>query len=375
VSQIDFLFPLEVSKMAVTLWSPDRVSGDLPLQRSGSSGLGTPNASQDKKLAIGLLNNMPDSALEATERQFISLLGAASDSFSIELSLLAMPGIPRGEVALRRIQERYVSTELLDELKLDGLIVTGREPLTPNLSDEPYWASFVQVLEYARENTFSTIWSCLAAHAAVLHMDGIKRVRSDEKHCGVFECTAIAEHPITKNVPKLYRLPHSRWNGLSEAELSRCGYEVLTRASSAGVDSFIRQSKQRSLFLFFQGHPEYEPDTLLLEYRRDVNRFLKGEASRYPNVPAGYFDESTLKELDEIRRDTSVRLPQETMVHLDRVLSRARAANGWHATAMTIYRNWLEYMAIQKKPAAVIQRPGRRMSNLPVAEPVRAAIR
>jgi homoserine O-succinyltransferase len=124
--------------MSVTLWSPDRVSDDLPLQRSGSSGLGTPNSSQDKKLAIGLLNNMPDSALEATERQFISLLGAASDSFSIQLSLFALPGIPRGEVALRRIHERYVSTELLDELKLDGLIVTGREPLTPNLSDEPY---------------------------------------------------------------------------------------------------------------------------------------------------------------------------------------------------------------------------------------------
>ena len=76
---------------------------------------------------------MADSALEATERQFISLLGAASDSFSIQLSLFALPGIPRGEVALRRIHERYVSTELLDELKLDGLIVTGREPLTPNL--------------------------------------------------------------------------------------------------------------------------------------------------------------------------------------------------------------------------------------------------
>jgi homoserine O-succinyltransferase len=46
-------------------------------------------------LTIGLINNMPDGALEATERQFISLLDSASDGIQIRLLLYALPGVPR----------------------------------------------------------------------------------------------------------------------------------------------------------------------------------------------------------------------------------------------------------------------------------------
>ena len=52
--------------------------------------------------------------------------------------------------------------------------------------------------------------------------------------------------------------------------------------------------KQReSLFVFFQGHPEYDAVTLLLEYRRDVGRYLRRERDTYPPMPQGYFDEET----------------------------------------------------------------------------------
>ena len=61
------------------------------------------------------------------------------------------------------------------DTRLDGLIVTGTEPKSKNLDDEPYWAALPQVIDWAREHTHSTIWSCLAAHAAVLHTDGIER--------------------------------------------------------------------------------------------------------------------------------------------------------------------------------------------------------
>ncbi len=52
-------------------------------------------------LHIGLINNMPDGALEATERQFLSLLNAASDGVSIRLSLYSLPGIERNEFGAR----------------------------------------------------------------------------------------------------------------------------------------------------------------------------------------------------------------------------------------------------------------------------------
>lgn len=293
-------------------------------------------------LVIGLLNNMPDGALEATERQFLSLLNAASQELPVHLVLLTLPGIPRGEAAAAHVHRHYVCVESLFDTHLDGLIVTGREPLSPRLSDEPWWDSFVRVLEWAREKTSSTVWSCLAAHAAVLHLNGIERVRSRQKYCGVFECARTSNHSIVADLPPLFRMPHSRWNGLPEADLVRSGYEILARAGDAGVDSFLR--RERSLFLFFQGHPEYEPDTLLLEYRRDVLRFLRGEAQSWPGTPRGYFDGTALRELAALQRDAAAAPEEQTVAQLARLFSKLPRENGWHSTAVTLYRNWLEYI-------------------------------
>ena len=105
----------------------------------------------------------------------------------------------------------------------------------------------------------------------------------------------MSDHPLTAGTASQFRLPHSRWNGVPEEQLTDCGYKVLTRSADAGVDTFIKQ--QKKLFVFFQGHPEYESDTLLREYRRDVGRYIKGEAPRYPLMPRSYFDEATAGEL------------------------------------------------------------------------------
>ena len=182
---------------------------------------------------------------------------------------------------------------------LDGLIVTGAEPRTANLMDEPYWESLARVLEWARDHTHSTVFSCLAAHAAVLQMDGIGRSKSDDKHFGVFECGRVSHHRLMAGTPSRFTLPHSRWNGISEDELAANGYSVLTRSRGCGVDIFIKQFK--SLFVFFQGHPEYEADTLLREYRRDVGRYLRGETETYPSLPRSYFDEDTAQALTALR--------------------------------------------------------------------------
>jgi homoserine O-succinyltransferase len=298
-----------------------------------------------RELVIGLLNNM--SAIEATERQFTALLDSASEDFSIRLKRYFLPEVAQGEAAAMYRDLQYESVESLCDAELDGLIVTGREPLTSDLRDEPYWNSFVRVLEWARNHTCSTIWSCLAAHAAVLHMDGIQRVKSEQKHSGIFDCTRISDHPIAARVPARLRLPHSRWNGLTEADLTHCGYEVVTRIDNAGVDCFIKQD--RSLFLFFQGHPEYQSETLLLEYRRDVGRFVRGESASYPSIPRGYFNEHALRELAEIQRRATEQPQEETLARLAALFSATGKENGWHESASTIYRNWLEYISSEKQ--------------------------
>jgi len=224
--------------------------------------------------------------------------------------------------------------------------VTGREPLAASLPEEPYWPSFTRVLEWAQTNTCSTVWSCLAAHAAILHMDGIGRVKNDRKHFGVFNCARVAEHSLTAGLPERIRLPHSRWNGISERDLTLSGYRVLTRSTEVGVDTFIRQ--QGSLFVFFQGHPEYEANTLLLEFRRDVRRYLEGESNACPSPPREYFDRDTEMELTAVLGETGIR-PRVRLVELYRLLDDAEAENGWHSTATRLYRNWLELIAARKQ--------------------------
>jgi homoserine O-succinyltransferase len=300
-------------------------------------------------ITIGLINNMADEALKSTERQYISLLNSASDGMQIHLSLYTLPRIPRNESSSRHIAALYSSIDDLWKGRLDGLIVTGREPLAANLMDEPYWEGFAKTLEWAQENAHSTVWSCLAAHAAVLHMDGIKRAKRDDKLFGIFECARGSSHQLTARTPSRLKLPHSRWNGLPQDSLAGCGYSVLTRTADAEVDTFIKQ--QKKLFVFFQGHPEYESDTLLREYRRDIGRYFRGETAKYPLMPQNYFDRDTVDSLNGLQSRTSSAQGEELLPEISAVFSNASIQNTWQSSAASIYTNWLHYIRAQKDKA------------------------
>jgi homoserine O-succinyltransferase len=297
-------------------------------------------------IKIGLINNMSDEALKATERQFISLLELASDNMPIHLSFYTLPGVPRSDFKAGHIGCRYSNIEDLWDGHLDGLIVTGREPKAANLADEPYWDSLIRLLAWAEENTHATILSCLAAHAAVQHMDGIRRVQRDHKIFGIFECARVADHWLTAGTVSHFRLPHSRWNGIPEEQLRDCGYKVLTRSADVGVDTFIKQQKR--LFVFFQGHPEYESESLLREYQRDVGRYIKGQVPNYPSMPRNYFDETTVNQLAALQEKAFARTREELLSELTVTLANKRIHNSWQSSASGIYRNWLRHIAAQK---------------------------
>ena len=297
-------------------------------------------------LEIGLVNNMPDAALEATERQFLTLLEAAADGMVVRLTLYALPDVPRAAWGRHRVDSLYSGIDALWDSQLDGLIVTGTEPRAPNLMDEPYWGSLTRVLGWAEHHTHSTVWSCLAAHAALLHLDGIGRRALHDKRFGVFECARASDHPLTAGVPPRLRMPHSRWNDIPEDALASYGYRVLTRSEDAGVDAFVRQ--RNSLFVFFQGHPEYEAPTLLLEYRRDIKRFLRRERETYPPMPRGYFDDDTVAALSAIRERALSDRREKLLAEFPTDIAAGRVTNTWGPAAARVYRNWLLYMCAQK---------------------------
>jgi homoserine O-succinyltransferase/O-acetyltransferase len=294
---------------------------------------------------IGLVNNMPDSALEATERQFRTLLSEAAEGIVVRLSLFALPEVPRSDRARHRIGSSYSSIGALWNNRLDGVIVTGAEPVAPSLTDEPYWASLTQLIDWAEHNTHSSVWSCLAAHAAVLRIDGIGRRPFHDKLFGVFECANVSDHHLTARIPADFWMPHSRWNDIPEDALSACGYRVLTRLKHGGVDAFVKQAK--NLFVFFQGHPEYEAASLLLEYRRDIRRFLNRERDLYPSMPQGYFDEDAGDALTALRARAVSDRREQSFADFP-VAIRGATVSAWRPQAVGFYRNWLRYLSEQR---------------------------
>jgi homoserine O-succinyltransferase/O-acetyltransferase len=309
-------------------------------------------------VTVGLINNMPDAALKSIERQFVDLIRESTSDTVVRLLLFSIPEVPRSDAALQDMAGRYRDVSELWDTQVDGLIVTGTEPRARDLKDEPYWHALAQVIDWARERTASTIWSCLAAHAAVLRSDGIERQLLPEKCVGVFECEAIGLHPMMQGVAGPMRIPHSRLNDLPERALESCGYRTLSRSNVAGVDMFVKQ--QRSLNVFLQGHPEYEADSLLREYRRDIDRYLRGEREHYPAAPRGYLSEEAMAWADSFRHRALADRDVELIKAFPMCELEAGLQSRWRGAAAAIYQNWFGYLKESKTDPRAVTAPLRR---------------
>ncbi|HML06867.1 MAG TPA: homoserine O-succinyltransferase [Xanthobacteraceae bacterium] len=334
----------------------------LDIARSGSAAAVELHSTAG--INIGLVNNMPAAAFAATERQFVELLHTATKNAVVCLKLFSIADVPRADPVCRDLAGRYRDLSELWDTRLDGLIVTGTEPRAASLKNEPYWAKLTELVDWGRENTASTIWSCLAAHAAVLHADGIERRVLADKQFGVFDCDVVAPHAMTRSLGPRLRVPHSRCNDLPAPALAACGYRLLTRTDAAAVDMFIKaQPRFLSLFVFLQGHPEYQAGTLLREYRRDVARFLSGEREHYPAAPQRYFNDAAAALAAAFRARVIGDRRGGRLADFPMGVLEAGLECTWRRSAIAIYENWLDYLkerkAEQRLPTIPSQRTRR----------------
>jgi homoserine O-succinyltransferase/O-acetyltransferase len=292
------------------------------------------------ELTIGLVNNMPDSALKATERQFARLLSDAAGRARITFHCFSLPSVNRSAAARAHIEKEYSDIDDLGRLKIDGLIVTGAEPNGCALPQEALWRELTDIIDWAKTNTRSTIWSCLAAHAAVLHLDRIERQRLPAKCSGIYTCAKVEDDWLTRGMRTAFKVSHSRLNEVRESDLVRRGYQILTRSEVAGVDIFAKQFDSR--FIFWQGHPEYDALSLQREYMRDLARFLAGERNDYPAIPANYFDAATEAHLNAFERRAKAERDPTLAAELPGLTLRGDIAAG--VAAHVILRNWLAFL-------------------------------
>lgn len=303
---------------------------------------GQPVAAAAGTIEIGLLNNYSDLGLESGERQLVDVLEAAAGDLSVRLRLFALPTVTRGTQGQARIDALYHGFDALTASRLDGLFVTGCEPRTDRLDRETFWPQFSELVDWAQTNTGSTIWSCLAAHGAVLRLDGVERRRLPEKCTGVFAVSRVADHPLVDAGPALH-VCHSRWNDVSERDLAGAGYEIITRGA-IGVDCFVKRC--RSQFVFLQGHPEYDAGALGREYRRDALGFLDSSAATYPTLPFDYF--SADEEVALLAFEAEARRAREPATFVRFPLAGRPDERGWRrAFAANLFRNWLQGLHAQ----------------------------
>jgi homoserine O-succinyltransferase len=321
--------------------------GLVPAQQRREDKFGHPQ-NVDVDLTIGLINNMPDGALKATERQFMRLLKQAAGDVRIDFHCFSLPSVRRSQSAKGRVEGQYTDFAEIDRLQIDGLIVTGAEPDAATLSQETFWRELTDIVDWAKDNTRSTIWSCLAAHAAVLHLDGIERQRIETKCSGVYDCVGVSPHWLTEGLPSPFKVAHSRLNEVRADDLTANGYQLLSHLPRGGVDSFAKDFG--SQFIFFQGHPEYEELSLEREYLRDISRFLASERDSYPGIPAGYFDADTEQRLAAFAlRAQAERRPALSTELPDRTLQQDIATG---AAATVMFRNWIGFLFERARAAS-----------------------
>ena len=320
---------------------------DLPsfgkLQREGLRVLSPQTAGhQDiRELHIGLLNMMPDAALEATERQFLRLIGESNPIAQFFVHPFTLDALPRDAKARAHVDAYYESFDEIKAQGLDGLIITGANVIGADLSQEIFWQPLIGVADWAHRQVTSTLCSCLATHAVLDFRYAQKRAKQKTKKWGVFRHQVIdSGHPLVADVNSVFDVPHSRWNDVHPDQFAAAGLHPLVTEGDGCVHLATSADGFRSVF--FQGHPEYDTVSLLKEYKRDVNLYIDGELDSYPPMPENYFGEFSAA----IVREYQWRLqhsqqngepPPPFPEHL--VLSRLN--NTWRDTASAVVGAWI----------------------------------
>jgi homoserine O-succinyltransferase len=320
---------------------------DLPtfdrLSREGTTVLEPDRAiHQDiRELHIGLLNMMPDAALAATERQFFRLVGESNQIAQFHMHPFTLDELERSPEAMQYVRRYYEPFQRLQADGLDALIITGANVTQPDLAAEPFWEPLIEVIGWAHENVTSILCSCLATHAVLQFKHAQRRRRLPAKRWGVYRHHVVDRtHPLVNDVNTLFDVPHSRFNSVDRDQFEAAGLHVLVESAEAGVHLAVSEDLFR--IVYFQGHPEYDTISLLKEYKREVDRFVRGEREDYPPFPENYFSLRTRGILAEHHdRMLTAAGRGEPPPEFPEALISGGLHNTWHDTAEAVIDNWV----------------------------------
>ncbi|NYT52661.1 MAG: homoserine O-succinyltransferase [Candidatus Vesicomyosocius endoextente] len=290
-----------------------------------------------RELHIGLLNTMPDAALEATERQFFRLIGHSNQIAQFYLHPFTLPSIKRGKKANKHIKQHYQTFTDIKAQGLDALIITGAHIEQEDLQKASFYEELKEVVNWSYDHVTSTLCSCLATHAVLEFRYGQKRKAIGKKCWGIFPHQILdRQHPLMSGVNTRFNVPHSRFNEISKKQFNAAGVKILVE-SKIGVHLGVSEDLLR--MVFFQGHPEYDTISLLKEYKRDIIAYLKKTRNNYPPFPEHYLTEQSKAILNEYK--TKLLSSEFNISNFPEQLIKKTLDNTWGNATNVIINNWI----------------------------------
>lgn len=265
-----------------------------------------------RPLRVLILNLMPTKI--ATETQIMRKL--SNTPLQIEVELLRTITHDATHVSEDHLETFYRTFEEVEHEHFDGLIITGAPVEQLDFEEVDYWQELQRIMDWSVENVHSTLHICWGAQAGLYHHYGIGKYELPKKLSGVYEHYLVKRSsPLVRGFDDRFFAVHSRYTGVRRDDVEASpDLEVVAVSDEAGL-YIVKSVDSRQFFVF--GHPEYDADTLRLEYERDVARGID------PEIPANYFPE-----------DDPMREPLNT----------------WCSQAQLLYTNWLNYYVYQTTP-------------------------
>ena len=270
-------------------------------------------SSQDvRPLRIAILNLMPIKI--TTETDLIRLL--SNSPLQIEIDFIKLKSHTSKNTPIEHLKMFYKDFATIRDQKYDGMIVTGAPVEKMAFEEVNYWSELTDIFDWAKHNVTSTLFICWAALAGLYHYYGIPKHELKAKCFGVFPHVALdKKNPIFRGFDDEFFAPHSRYSELWKDDIKKVkGLKIISESKEAGIYMVMARGGRE---FFITGHPEYAPNTLGDEYRRDLDKGLDIA------LPANYYRD------DNPEKEPVVR---------------------WKSHANLLYTNWLNYFVYQETP-------------------------
>lgn len=259
-----------------------------------------------RPLKLVMLNLMPTKI--ETETQILRLI--SKSPLQVSCDFMRVSSHESKNTSADHLVKFYDTFDAYRDKNYDAMIITGAPVEHLPFEQVDYWDELCEIMDWAREHVFSTMYLCWGALAALFHYYGIPKRQLGAKLFGVFPQRLCDEYSfLTNGFDEIHNMPHSRHAAIDTGALAEHPELITLSEGFNSGPALVATEDFHEIYV--TGHFEYGRDTLADEYWRD---FHKGLPIR---LPENYFPDDD---------------PENQPIFT------------WRAHANLLYRNWLNWV-------------------------------